>query len=100
MPVGRQAFDHGALPAQRHRDLDVLIRRSLADVHLFLQDEALLDEFRGRLNLIPGLEFGPESLRRRPSIKPQTLRPAAAQEAFLDALEWFLRTVQEDDRTS
>ena len=63
-------------------------------------DEALLDEFRGRLNLIPGVEFGPESLRRRPSIKPQTLQPAAAQEAFLDALEWFLRTVQEDDRTS
>ena len=26
--------------------------------------------------------------------------PAAAQEAFLDALEWFLRTVQEDDRTA
>ncbi|MCV7527519.1 hypothetical protein M3D91_008225, partial [Micrococcus luteus] len=63
-------------------------------------DETLLDEFRGRLNLIPGLEFGPESLRRRPSITPQTLRPAAAQEAFLDALEWFLRTVQEDDRSA
>lgn len=63
-------------------------------------DEALLDEFRGRLNLIPGVEFGPECLRRRPSIKPQTLRPAAAQEAFLDTLEWFLHTVQEDDRSA
>ena len=32
------------LPAQRHRDLDILIRGCPADVHLFLQDEALLDD--------------------------------------------------------
>ena len=33
-------------------------------------------------------------------VMPQTLRPAAAREAFLDALEWFLRTVHEDGRST
>ena len=63
-------------------------------------DESLLDEFRERLNLVPGVEFGPDALRRRPTIKPEILQPAAAQEAFLDALEWFLHTVQERDTTT
>src|SRR3954462_11351542 len=44
VPVGGHAFNDGVLPAQGHRNLDRLTRGGLADVDLFLEDEALLDD--------------------------------------------------------
>ena len=56
-------------------------------------DPARRDEFRVRLNRVPGVEVAPNMLERRPSIPAARLRESDALEEFKEAIAWFVDQV-------
>lgn len=56
-------------------------------------DERLRDEFRVRLNQIPGVALPEDSISRRPGIPLNALATDEHLQAFLRELDWFIETV-------
>lgn len=53
----------------------------------------LRDEFRKRINQIPGMQIPPSKLALRPSIKISQISAAAGTDALIEALAWFYAEV-------
>jgi hypothetical protein len=52
-------------------------------------DMQLREEFRQRLNKIPGVDLPPSKLELRPGFPLEVLSEEEARNLFLDALGWF-----------
>jgi hypothetical protein len=62
----------------------------MADYQPFA-DVGLREEFRKKLNAIPGIELPPQATSKRPSVHLETVADEARLGAFLDAAQWALR---------
>lgn len=63
-------------------------------------DPELREELRSRLNRARGVEIGEGKLDQRPTFSLDVLADLVQRERLVDALEWFVETVAEYDRTA